>query len=488
MRAALITILTPIFTASVFAQVSAPPQGISPLSIALLVLMLALSGFFSGSETSFTAVGKWKIRELAEGGKSAFSLLERDPTRFITTCLIGSNLANIIATALVTQIAVGLARSVAISEGLVVTYSTTLMTFLVLIFGEITPKSMAVHHAEAFANLAIRPIYLLSVFLYPVGLFFTYISSSILRLFGLEPRQYPLVTENELRLMLRSAEESGVIETQERDMIRGVIDLEETVVREVMTPRVDIIALPEDATLATLLERTTEHGYSRLPIYRDTIDNIRGIAYARDLLKYLDSSERLADMTVADIMQTPQYIPETLALLHLLRDMRLRKNHMAIIVDEFGGTAGLITLEDIIEEITGEIYDETDEYEDEEILNLGEGAYRVLGSADTDDVGNKLHIHFDEQSDYDTLAGFLIDEFDRIPEPGESLEFSGYQFTVEEADERRVMSVLVSRLEYDDDDDSNTDDDRDSGFRDNNFRNAQRNGKERDRNGSDVTR
>lgn len=481
MRATLITILTPILTASVFAQVSTPQGGISTLSIALLILMLALSGFFSGSETSFTAIGKWKIRELAESGKNAFGLLERDPTRFITTCLIGSNLANIIATALVTQIAVGLALSLDASEGLVLTYSTTLMTFLVLIFGEITPKSIAVHHAEAFATLSIRPIYLLSVFLYPVGLFFTYISSSILRLFGLEPRQYPLMTENELRLMLRSAEESGIIETQERDMIRGVIDLEETVVREVMTPRVDIIALPEDATLATLLERTTEHGYSRLPIYRDTIDNIRGIAYARDLLKYLDSSESLEDMTVADIMQTPQYIPETLALLHLLRDMRLRKNHMAIIVDEFGGTAGLVTLEDIIEEITGEIYDETDEYEDEEILNLGEGTYRVLGSADTDDVGNKLNIEFDDQSDYDTLAGFLIDEFDRIPEPGESLEFAGHQFTVEEADERRVMAVLVSRLEYDDEDESNDEDERELA------RNGQRN-KERDRNSSDIVR
>lgn len=482
MRATLITILTPILTASVFAKASTPQGGISTLSIALLILMLALSGFFSGSETSFTAIGKWKIRELAESGKNAFGLLERDPTRFITTCLIGSNLANIIATALVTQIAVGLALSLDASEGLVLTYSTTLMTFLVLIFGEITPKSIAVHHAEAFATLSIRPIYLLSVFLYPVGLFFTYISSSILRLFGLEPRQYPLMTENELRLMLRSAEESGIIETQERDMIRGVIDLEETVVREVMTPRVDIIALPEDANLATLLERTTEHGYSRLPIYRDTIDNIRGIAYARDLLKYLDSSESLEDMTVADIMQTPQYIPETLALLHLLRDMRLRKNHMAIIVDEFGGTAGLVTLEDIIEEITGEIYDETDEYEDEEILNLGEGTYRVLGSADTDDVGNKLDIAFDDQSDYDTLAGFLIDEFDRIPEPGESLEFAGHQFTVEEADERRVMAVLVSRLEYDDEDENNDEDERELA------RNGHRNGKERDRNGSDVAR
>jgi CBS domain containing-hemolysin-like protein len=162
--------------------------------------------------------------------------------------------------------------------------------------------------------------------------------------------------------------------------------------------------------------------------------------------------------------------------------MRLRKNHMAIIVDEFGGTAGLVTLEDIIEEITGEIYDETDEYEDEEILNLGEGTYRVLGSADTDDVGNKLHIEFDDQSDYDTLAGFLIDEFDRIPEPGESLEFAGYQFTVEEADERRVMSVLVSRLEYDEDDEDDEDDEREFA------RNGHRNGKERDRNGSDVAR
>ncbi|MEM6429238.1 MAG: hemolysin family protein [Deinococcota bacterium] len=440
-----------LLTASVFAQPIASNEGVSNIAVLMLVVMLLLSGFFSGSETSFTAVSKWKIRELAEQGKSVYVLLDRDPTRFITTCLIGSNLANIAATALVTQIAVGLADRWSLSEGLVITYTTALMTLLVLVVGEITPKAIAVYHADRFAGIAIRPIHALSVFLYPVGLFFTYVSSSILRVFGLEPRESPLVTETELRLMLRSAEESGVIETHERDMIRGVIELEETVVREVMTPRVDIIALPEDASLKTLLERTTEHGYSRLPIYQENVDNIRGIAYARDLLKYLGSDEDLTTITVDSIMQTPQYVPETLAILHLMRDMRLRKNHMAIIVDEFGGTAGLVTLEDIIEEITGEIYDETDADEDEDILNLGEGDYRVSGSADIDDVGDKLDIQLDEQGDYDTLAGFMIEEFDRIPERGESLEYEGYQFTVEEADERRIMSVLVSELMVEED-------------------------------------
>ena len=433
---------------TVLAQAPESARGVGLGQLLLLVGLLLLSGLMSGSETALTAIGSWKVRQLREDGhdpSGAFALLEKNPTRFITTLLIGNNLVNIAATALVTQIVLQLSRSYGFAESLAVGYATGIMTLLVLVFGEITPKSIAVHNAEPFSRLVIRPVYLLSVVLYPIGLFFTWIASRVLRLFRLEPSTSPLITQAELRLMLRSAEASGALELQEQEMIRSVIDLEERVVREVMTPRVDMVAVDEGASLEELLRLTTENGHSRLPVYRETIDDIRGVVYARDLLPYLGRPEALSETRVGDLMIQPQYVPETLSVMNLLRDMRLRKNHLAVVVDEFGGTSGLVTLEDIIEEITGEIYDETDTEEEEDIRVLGEYDYRIQGAAHLEQVAGELDLAFRDDGEYDTLAGFLISEFGYIPSVGESFDYQGVRFTVEEADERRIIGVLASR-------------------------------------------
>jgi putative hemolysin len=338
---------------------------------------------------------------------------------------------------------IGLSRQVGFSEAAAVGYATAIMTVLVLIFGEITPKSIAVHHPVAFARRVIRPVHALSIVFYPVGRAFAWFTTVVLRAFRLEPSNDPLITENELRMMLRSAEESGVIEATEQEMIKGVIDLEETVVREVMTPRVDVVGISEEATLRDLLAATTLHGYSRLPVYRESLDDVRGVVYARDLLKYLGRSDDLETTRVAELMQPPQYVPETSSVLDLMRDMRLRKNHLAVVVDEFGGTAGLVTLEDIIEEITGEIYDETDEEEELDFEDLADGSVRIRASVHLEEVEDRFRIDLGEEGEgeYDTLAGFLISELGRIPQVGESLAVPGMRFTVEEADERRVTIV-----------------------------------------------
>ncbi len=436
-----------------FAQAEAIGSAVSPLQILTLIILLALSGVLSGSETALTAIGEWKIRELRETGQDpsgAFALLQKDKTRFITTLLIGNNVVNIAATALVTQIAINLSQSLGFAESLAVGYATGVMTILVLIFGEITPKSLAVHNAVGFSRFVIRPVYALSIILYPIGLFFTWITTSILRLFGLESRDNPLLTQNELRLMLRSAEESGVIEAQEEEMIKGIIELEETVVREVMTPRVDLVAIKEEASLIELLELNKDQHYSRLPVYQEKLDNIQGIVYTRDLLDYVQHPEKLATTTVKDIMTQPQYVPETVSILNLLRDMRSNKNHMAIVVDEFGGTSGLVTLEDIIEEITGEIYDETDLEEEADIVQLAENEYRVQASVHLDELSDKLDISFDDENgDFDTLGGFITSQLGYIPQSGESHDYQDMRFTIEQADERRIMSVMISETPTD---------------------------------------
>jgi CBS domain containing-hemolysin-like protein len=187
-----------------------------------------------------------------------------------------------------------------------------------------------------------------------------------------------------------------------------------------------------------------EEGYSRLPVYADSIDNVVGMVYARDLLKYQDRDAVGEDTTVSELMTAVQFVPETLSVLNLLRDMRVRKSHIAVVVDEFGGTSGVVTLEDIIEEITGEIYDETDEDEEADILVLPTGGYRLLGSAHLESIGIALDIEFDEDGDYDTLAGFLIDELGHIPEVGAAVVHAGMRFEVEQADGRRIVSVIAT--------------------------------------------
>ena len=448
LRLVFLVVALPLLSVVIAQTPNAHGGGVTLPQIAVLAVLLLLSGLMSGSETALTALGEWKIRQLREDGKDptgAFALLERQPTRFITTLLIGNNLVNIAAASLITQIAIQTSQTYGFGESLAVGYATGITTLLVLIFGEITPKSIAVHHTVGFSRAVIRPVYVMSIVLYPIGLAFAWITGTVLRLFRLEPSGNPLLTENELRLMLRSAEESGVIEAQEEEMIKGIIDLEETVVREVMTPRVDVVAIHEDASMIELLRLTTEHGYSRLPVFGESIDYVRGFVYARDLLPYLARPDELERTHVADLMTAPQYVPETLSILNLLRDMRIRKNHMAIVVDEFGGTAGIVTLEDIIEEITGEIYDETDEEEEEDIVLLEDGHYRIQGSAHLENVAEDLRLAFQDDGEYDTLAGYMIDELGHIPHVGESLQHQGVRFIVEQADERRVITVLASR-------------------------------------------
>ncbi len=425
------------------AQESLKPTPYLQTSI-ILVVLLIISGLVSGAETALTAIGSWKIKHLQEEGEDPngiFALLESDRTRFITTLLIANNLVNIAATAIVTRLTIQIAQASGFSESLALGYATGLMTFLILIFGEITPKSFAVHNSIAYAKFIIRPVHFLSLILYPIGKFFSLITGVILQLFKIETNINPLITENELRLMLRSAEEHGVIEEHEEEMIKGVIDLEETVVREVMTPRVDMVTVADTDSLMDMLELCQSSHYSRLPVHQETVDDIKGIVYSRMLLDYVNNPKALKETTVKDIMLTPEYVPETLSILQLMRNMRNRKNHMAIVVDEFGGTSGLITLEDIIEEITGEIYDETDPVEKEELRDLGDGKFIMQATINIDEVAEELALTIEDEGEYDTLGGFLTSLFSYIPKTGESLVYQDAEFYITNSDERRIIEV-----------------------------------------------
>lgn len=445
----------------------------------ILAALLSLSAFFSMAETSITTLWPWKVRELAEKepDNGLFRMLRSDVTRFLTTILIGTTVVNIAATALVTDAATAIFGEAGVSA------ATGVMTVAILLLTEITPKSIAVHHATEVARFVVRPVAWLSLVLYPVGRVVTFLSMGILKMLGLKGRSEPYVTEEELKLMLRGAELSGAIEEEEQDMIENVLEIKDTHVREVMTPLVDVVAIDASASLIDFHSLWVKHQYSRVPVFEQRVDNIVGIAYAMDMLDYVQKGELLESSTVGDMAHKPAYfVPDSMSVWNLLREFRIRKVHMAIVLNEYGGTVGLVTLEDVVEEIVGEIYDENDSKEEIQkktgyIVMRADGIYDVDANTTIDQLSEELSIKMPEGHQYETVSGFVCEAFGYIPRTGESMkvvlerdneeeedkykeEESGRQENKEKSqifkveilagDARKVSAVRFEKVEHDD--------------------------------------
>ncbi|KAH7314587.1 hypothetical protein KP509_21G009600 [Ceratopteris richardii] len=391
----------------------------------MLSLLLGLSAFFSMAETSITTLWPWKVRELAEKERdgSVFHLLKQDVTRFLTTILIGTTVANIAATALVTDAATALFGEAGVSA------ATGVMTVVILLLTEITPKSVAVHNATEVARIVVRPVAWLSYVLYPVGRIVTAISMALLKILGLKSSGEPFVTEEELKLMLRGAELSGAIEEEEQDMIENVLEIKDTYVREVMTPLVDVVAIDASATVMDFRNLWVTHQYSRVPVFERRVDNIVGIAYAMDMLDYVEQVEVLQKLTVRRIAHKPAYfVPDSMSVWNLLREFRIRKVHMAIVLNEYGGTVGLVTLEDVVEEIVGEIFDENDSKKRIRrktgyIVQRADGVFDVDANTSIEDLAEALEVMLPEVPyHYETVSGFVCEAFGYIPRTGESIQ------------------------------------------------------------------
>ncbi|KAL8205684.1 hypothetical protein R6Q57_009235 [Mikania cordata] len=390
----------------------------------ILAALFGLSAFFSMAETSITTLWPWKVRELAEkeSENGVFKMLRNDVTRFLTTILIGTTVVNIGATALVTEAATAVFGEAGVSA------ATGVMTVAVLLLTEITPKSIAVHNATEVARVVVRPIAWLSLVLYPVGRVVTYLSMGMLKLLGLKGRSEPYVTEDELKLMLRGAELSGAIEEEEQDMIENVLEIKDTYVREVMTPLVDVVASDSSATLVDFHTLWVTHQYSRVPVFEQRVDNIVGIAYAMDLLDYVQKGDVLESSTVGDVAHKPAYfVPDSMSVWNLLREFRIRKVHMAVVLNEYGGTVGIVTLEDVVEEIVGEIFDENDSKEEIDkktgyIVMRAEGIYDVDANTSIDQLSEDLNIKMPEGHQYETVSGFVCEAFGYIPKTGERIK------------------------------------------------------------------
>ncbi|XP_012070978.1 putative DUF21 domain-containing protein At3g13070, chloroplastic [Jatropha curcas] len=403
----------------------------------ILAALLGLSAFFSMAETSITTLWPWKVRELAEKepDDGVFKMLRSDVTRFLTTILIGTTVVNIGATALVTEAATAIFGEAGVSA------ATGVMTVAILLLTEITPKSLAVHNATEVARFVARPVAWLSLVLYPVGRVFTYLSMGMLKLLGLKGRSEPYVTEDELKLMLRGAELSGAIEEEEQDMIENVLEIKDTHVREVMTPLVDVVAIDASSTLVDFHELWVTHQYSRVPVFEQRVDNIMGIAYAMDLIDYVQKGELLESTTVGDMAHKPAYfVPDSMSVWNLLREFRIRKVHMAVVLNEYGGTIGIVTLEDVVEELVGEIFDENDSKEEIQkktgyIVMRADGIYDIDANTSIDQLSEDLNVKMPEGHQYETVSGFVCEAFGYIPRTGESIKVILEKENQEEDDE-----------------------------------------------------
>ena len=412
----------------------------------ILLMLLACSAFFSGSETSLTTLGRAKLKVLSDKGNKTASVLEallETPGKLLATILVGNNLVNIAFTVFSTTVLLRFFKE----NGLAGTASSTflitlLLSFVILVFGEIIPKMIALSKSERFAFVVARPVFLLEKTLAPLVMVTNGLAKFVVKRLGinvLEKGQF--ITEEELKTLIAIGREEGVLEEDEQQMLTGIFDLGETVVREIMTPRVDMVCIDVTTPLEEILALVSEKGHSRLPMYAEKRDNIIGILYAKDLLKVSLGVET----SVRGLLRPVQFVPETKKIDDLLKKMRTKRSHIAIVVDEHGGVSGLVTIEDILEEIVGDIADEHENIS-AEIVALEDGSWLVNGSVDIEELEDLLKIIFITEGSV-TIAGFLAEKLQHLPKKGERLFYEGYCFQIQQASIRRVFQVLIFKDE-----------------------------------------
>ena len=408
----------------------------------ILFVLVLLSGFFAAAETSIVSIGRLKLEEFLEkkrAGSRALKFLHDNPSMMLSTVLVGNNFVNITASALATEFAISFLRSMGFSGiELPVGISIGVMTFLILVFGEIIPKTIAIRNAERFSLMFAPVIWFLSVAFYPLVQALILISTPFVMMFGGRmPKRGPFLTKEEIKMLLSIGEKEGILEEEEREMISSIFEFGKTIVREVMTPRPEMQCVEVSEGLEKIKAVIVEGGHSRIPVYEGSIENIIGVVYAKDILK--------ADpgVQVRDLLRPALFIPEAKRIDHLLHEMQAARTHIAIIVDEYGQTAGLVSMEDLVEEIVGEIYDE---FEKKVKLTekIDENNMIIDARTNIADVNNTLGLSLPE-NEYDTLGGFIFGRLGKVPAVGDSLIVGGVTLSVERVHRRRITRAKISK-------------------------------------------
>jgi magnesium and cobalt exporter, CNNM family len=400
--------------------------------IIVLMVLLFLSGFFSSAETALFSISRTKARHLAKNNNRAFILIKQmkdDPHRLLSTVLIGNNVVNVGAAALATSITIHYFTNYAVG------LATGVMTFLILVFGEVLPKSIATRNNVLIARMTIYPIYWFSVLCYPILIFLNFIP----KLTG-KIKKTPTVTEEELMTFVEVVEEEGEIKEEEKELIHNIFEFDDTNASEIMTPRGDMFVI--DADEKPNFEKIIESGFTRIPVIEGDVDHVIGILNIKDLFLHIITSGNEID--VRTIMTPPYFVPENKKLDKLLHQFKKRKHHLAIVVDEHGGVSGLITLEDALEEIVGEISDETDK-EEPHIVKHKVKDWIVLGKSDIDEVNEIIGMEIPESKDYDTFSGYVLNTIGRIPVEKEQISLGKFIVIVEEMDGNRIKKYSIKK-------------------------------------------
>lgn len=409
--------------------------------IVFLVILLLLSAFFSSAETALTTSNRIRMRTLAEDGDKRAERVLRitdDSGKMLSAILIGNNIVNLSASSIATSLAIKLWGSV--GAGI----ATGILTILILIFGEISPKTLATIYSEKISLAYSGIIEFLMKILTPVIYIINKLSMGFLLLLRVDPKAgEQQMTEEELRTIVDVSKESGVIESEEHEMINNLFDFGDAQAKEVMVPRIDMTFANIDSSYDELLQIFQEDKFTRLPVYEETTDNVVGILNMKDLLLYKDKEH----FSIRDIMREPYFTYEHKNTAELLIEMRKSSISLAIVLDEYGATAGLITLEDLLEEIVGEIRDEYDTDEEDSILQLNEREYIVLGSTNLEDLCEELDLNFTSE-DYDTIGGYLIGLLDHLPEKNEIIiTDDDVLLRVEQMDKNRIEKIYIKKPE-----------------------------------------
>lgn len=403
----------------------------------LLVILLIGSGFFSASETALMSLSKIRIRHMQEEGVKGAKLvasLTEDPNKLLSSILIGNNVVNIAATSISTSLFLELFK------GNGVAISTAVMTVLVLIFGEITPKTIAANSSEKVAIAVSKPIQLIIFILKPVVWVFNIVTGIIFKLFGVDNKNnQPYITEEELKTMVNVGHEEGVLEIEEREIINNVFEFGDMQAKEAMIQRLDIIGIDVNESYENIIKTFRNEQFSRIPVYNESMDDIIGILNIKDIIFLSD--EEISNFDIKKYLREPFFTYEFKKISQLLEEMKVSKSQMAIVLDEYGATSGLVTIEDLIEVIVGDIEDEYDD-EVEEIQVIKEDEYIVEGSTKISDVNELIGINL-ESEEFDSIGGYIIGHLKRFPEQNEVIEVDSIKVCIESLDKNRIKKIRI---------------------------------------------
>jgi len=416
-----------------------------PFYFMAFFLFLVISAFFSASETAFFSINNIVIKQLSEEksrkAKRVIQLLTK-PRRLLIAILIGNTLVNVSAASLAAILTTKLCLQAGYDQKIAFIINIIVVTFLILVFSEITPKTFAVKNVRLYATQFSFLVLMVYYFFFPLAYFFDKGITLFMRLVKIkESKEERFFHSNEFQALLDMGEEQGELEEEEKEMIHSIFEFGDTIVREIMVPRPDVVCIAHDSSFNELIKLIKTKGHTRIPVFEDTIDKIKGIINAKDLLPFISNSEK--DPDLLELARPAIFVPESKKIDELLRLFQTERQHMAIIVDEYGGTSGIVTLEDVIEEIVGEI---RDEYDQEQILfkKIDNNNFMVNAKIDIESIDELININIPEKDDYDTLGGFILELTGSVPDEKQSVHYNNYDLKVEKVENNRIIQVQIT--------------------------------------------